>query len=71
MDSSLKLLQRAPGALIESEIQNFVAMVRAGGEVASTVLEQNVRNAESLLTIHRGDCLVAVGQPRRQRAFGE
>lgn len=36
-------------------------MVRAGGEVASAVLEQNVRNAESLLTVHRGECLVAVG----------
>jgi len=61
MDSSHKLLQRAPGALSESEIQDIIALIRAGGEVANTILEQNVKNAESLLTAHQGDCLVAVG----------
>jgi ribosomal protein S18 acetylase RimI-like enzyme len=65
MDLSHKLLQRAPHALSETEIQDFIALVRAGGEVGNNVLEQNVRNAESLLTIHRGECLAAVGALKR------
>lgn len=55
-----EIMQSAPSSYTEVEIQDFVAMVRAGGEVGSTRLEQNVRSAQALLTARKGDCLVAV-----------
>jgi hypothetical protein len=60
MDARHSLLQRLPTCLTEIEIQDFMAMVRAGGEVSGHVLERNARTAESLLTVHKGECLVGV-----------
>jgi GNAT superfamily N-acetyltransferase len=66
MDSKHELLQRPPSSLSKAEIQDFVAMVRAGGEVGSDVLEQNVRSAESLVTAHnKGECLIGVAALKR------
>ena len=60
MTSSLEFLTRRPGELTEPEIQDFIAMVRKGGEVGGVVLEANVRNAECLLVARRASYLVAV-----------
>jgi len=54
------VVTRTPSTFSESEIQDFIALVRAGGEVGSTVLEKNVRNAESLVLATLGPCLVGV-----------
>jgi len=53
---------------MEPEIQDFIAMVRAGGEVGDAVLEENVRNAESLAVAHQGACLVAVAALKKPKA---
>lgn len=60
MGQNIKVLARDPGDLRETELQDFIALVRAGGEVGGNVLEHNVRNAATLLTVRQGACLVGV-----------
>ena len=60
MNALPEIAQRAPTSCTDVEIQDFVAMVRAGGEVGGTALDRNVRTAEALLTGRKGGCLVAV-----------
>jgi GNAT superfamily N-acetyltransferase len=60
MDARYNPLQRLPASLTETEIGDFIAMVRAGGEIGGNVLERNVRAAASLLTVRQGECLVGV-----------
>lgn len=54
------LIAQPPQAFAETEIQDFLAMVRAGEEVGGAVLEQNVRNAKCLVVARRSSCLVGV-----------
>jgi GNAT superfamily N-acetyltransferase len=61
MSAQYTILAQAPWALTEPEIQDFIAMVRAGGEVGNVVLEENVRNAQCLVVARDGLCLIAVG----------
>lgn len=60
MTTKYTIIAQSPGALDEAEIQDFIAMVRAGGEVGDAVLEENVRKAECLVVVRQASCLVAV-----------
>jgi hypothetical protein len=65
MDIQPKLLQRPPNSLSESELRDFIALVRSGGEVSTAILEHNVRTAESLLTAHDAKGLLGVAALKR------
>lgn len=60
MFSDQTLVAQKPGSFTETELQDFIAMVRAGGEVGDAVLEENVRNAECLVFLRQGSCLGGV-----------
>jgi GNAT superfamily N-acetyltransferase len=60
MSGDKSLVARKPRFFSEIELQDFIAMVRAGGEVGDVVLERNVREAECLVFLRRGRCLVGV-----------
>jgi predicted GNAT family N-acyltransferase len=49
-----------PESFSEDELQDFIAMVRAGGEVGDAVLEKNIRNAQCLVFLRRDSCLTGV-----------
>jgi GNAT superfamily N-acetyltransferase len=46
--------------LSDEEMQEFIAMVQAGGEVAGDALGHRIRNAELLVTARNSDFLIAV-----------
>lgn len=54
------LVAKKPRCFTEVELQDFIAMVRAGGKVGGAVLEKNVRNAECLVFLRQGSCLSGV-----------
>lgn len=60
MSAQHTLLAQPPQSFAEAEIQDFMAMVRAGGEVGDVVLEENVRKAECLVVVRQASCLVGV-----------
>jgi GNAT superfamily N-acetyltransferase len=62
------LIAQPPEAFSEAEIQDFLAMVRAGEEVGGAVLEQNVRNAKCLVVARQGSCLVGVAALKNPQA---
>ncbi len=51
---------KTPGICAEQELDDFVAFVRAGGEVASKDLPKRVRRAYALAFLRNGDCLIGV-----------
>jgi hypothetical protein len=51
---------KPPNQCSPSELEEFVAFVLAGGEVASLGLAERVRKAHSLAYLKVGDCLVGV-----------
>ena len=59
-DVEQTLLARSPQRFSEAELQNFIAMVRAGDQIGGGVLEQNVRDAQCLVFLKRGSCLTGV-----------
>lgn len=68
MSTEHSLVAQPPQAFAEIEIQDFMAMVRAGGEVGDTVLEQNVRNAKCLVVVRQASCLVGVAALKNPQA---
>jgi hypothetical protein len=57
-----------PGSFSKAEKEDFIAMVRAGGEVEGRrSLEDNVRDAERLAFARREGCLVGVGAFKRPK----
>src|SRR3989338_7075829 len=62
------IVMHPPQVFAETEIQDFMAMVRAGGEVGDTVLEQNVRNAKCLVVARQASCLVGVAALKNPQA---
>jgi GNAT superfamily N-acetyltransferase len=54
------LIAQPPQAFTETEIHDFLAMVRAGEEVGGAVLERNVRNAKCLVVARQRLCMVGV-----------
>ena len=60
MNAEQTLVAQSPQSFTETEIQDFIAMVRAGGEVEEAVLKRNVRNAKCLVFLRRGLCLTGV-----------
>lgn len=60
MNNQKKIVAQPPDSFSEAELQDFIALVRAGGEVNGTVLESNVRNAKCLVFLHQGDCLSGI-----------
>lgn len=68
MTTKYSIVVQSPGALAEPEIQDFIAMVRAGEEVGGAVLEANVRKAEYLAVARQASCLVAVAALKNPKA---
>ena len=68
MSTDQTLVAQPPQAFAESEIQDFMAMVQAGGEVRNASLEENVRNAECLVVVRQGSCLVGVAALKNPKA---
>lgn len=68
MCTKYTIVAQSPGAFEESEIQDFIAMVRAGEEVGDAVLEENVRKAECLVVARQASCLVAVAALKNPKA---
>ena len=66
--NDISLVLQPPQAFAEIEIQDFMTMVRAGGEVGDTVLEQNVRNAKCLVVVRQDSCLVGVAALKNPQA---
>lgn len=60
MRSDFILVAKPPESFSEPEILDFIALVHAGNEVGSVVLEQNVRNATCLVFARQASCLVGV-----------
>lgn len=60
MNSQKNVSAQPPDFFSEAELQDFIAFVRAGGEVGDSVLENNVRNAKCLVFLRQGDCLSGV-----------
>ena len=54
------LIAHGPQSFSEAELQDFIAMVRAGDEVGRDVLERNVRHAQCLVFLRRASCLTGV-----------
>ena len=68
MSTKHTIVAQSPGDFGESEMQDFIAMVRAGGEVGDAVLEENVRNASCLVVVRQDACLVAVAALKNPKA---
>lgn len=51
---------RSPDTFVDAEIEDFLAYVRSGGEVALDGLPKRVREAHSLAFLRREDCLIGV-----------
>src|ERR1035438_4079354 len=62
------IIAQPPNVFTESEIQDLLAMVRAGEEVGRVVLEQNARNAQCLVFARKGSCLVGVAALKNPQA---
>ena len=60
MSTKPNLAAQPPQAFTDTEIQDFIAMVRIGGEVGNVDLEQNVRNAKCLVVIRRDSSLIGI-----------
>src|SRR5437667_290588 len=60
MSTEFTLVAQPPQMFEEPDIQDFMAMVRAGGEVGDTVLEENVRHAKCLVVARQASCLVGI-----------
>jgi len=56
MNDNKTIVAQQPCLFTEDELQDFMAFVRAGGEVCDAVLERNVRNAKFLVFLRQGDC---------------
>jgi hypothetical protein len=57
-----------PGSFSRADREDFIAMVRAGGEVEGRrTLEDSVRDAERLAFARRDGCLVGVGAFERPK----
>lgn len=60
MSDHKTIVTKQPRYFTEAELQDFMALVRAGGEVGEAVLENNVRNAKCLVFLRQGGCLSGV-----------
>lgn len=68
MSTEHTVVAQPPRAFGETEIQDLMAMVRAGGEVGDAVLEENVRNAKCLVVVRQASCLVGVAALKNPKA---
>lgn len=57
---SIRVVARALGTVEEAQRQDFMAIVRAGGEVSDASLGRNTREAERLVFARQGGSLVGV-----------
>src|SRR5258708_39779953 len=74
MTTDFTLVAQPPQTFTEPDIQDFMALVRAGGEVGETVLEENGRHAKCLVAARQASCLVGVAalkipKPRYRRSI--
>lgn len=68
MSTEHTLVAQPPQAFTENEMQDFMAMVRAGGEVGDAVFEENVRNAKCLVVVRQASCLLGVAALKNPKA---
>jgi GNAT superfamily N-acetyltransferase len=68
LSANHSVIAQPPRDFAEPEIQDFIALVRAGGEVGDAALEENVRNAECLVFVRQTSCLVAVAALKNPKA---
>lgn len=57
---SKTIIAKQPCFFTEAELQDFMALVRAGGEVGDAVIDNNVRSAKCLAFLRQGDCLSGI-----------
>lgn len=67
MDSEFVLSSKEPAECEAAELDDFVALVLAGGEVANQGLHALVRKSEQLFFLFHGECLAGVAAVKRPR----
>lgn len=60
MNQSPNIVTKQPKACSKEELEGFIAMARAGGEVGESSLATRVRAAECLVFLFEGECLRAI-----------
>lgn len=55
---NFEIATKAPASVTETELNDFVALVREGGEVADE-LENRIKFAHALITIRSNSCAIA------------
>ena len=69
MNPSAPLVTPAsPSSLHDAELDDFVSLVLAGGEVTRNGLRNRVLNAECITFLREGNCLLGVGGLKRPSA---
>src|SRR6266704_4582687 len=63
--SPIQVVARTPGDCLSTEIEDFIALVLAGGEVTPKGLEDRIRQAVSLTFLTLGCCLCGVAALKR------
>jgi len=65
MTAPINVVTKNPESCTETEAQDFMAMVRASGEVSGSGLENRVRSAKCLIFLYRDSCLQGVAALKR------
>lgn len=65
MISPIQVVTKLPAECAASEIQDFLALVRAGGEVVEAGLERRILAAECLVFLGLGCCLSGIAALKR------
>lgn len=58
--ASIVIVTKTPSECSASELQNFAALVLAGGEVIADKLEARIKNAKALLFLQHDGCLKGI-----------
>jgi hypothetical protein len=62
-----EITAKEAGAFSEAERQDFLRLVREGGEVGDAVLESNVRNAKCLVFLRSASALIGIAALKNPR----
>jgi GNAT superfamily N-acetyltransferase len=67
MEVMEEITAKEAGAFSEAEHQDFLRLVREGGEVGDAVLESNVRNAKCLVFLRSASALIGIAALKNPR----
>src|SRR5467141_2979867 len=67
MEVMEEITAKEAGAFSEAEHQDFLRLVREGGEVGDAVLESNVRNAKCLVFLRSASALSGIAALKKPR----